>query len=314
MRAPPRRPLVVTAIFLFAWCALGSSALAWTPVPAGPNTIGTFRWDKAPGTPPDRPDEYIVIEWIPPAGGAPCATTAMVQTYRQWFVHQDGSIENLDKPSDVFDGMDWTQFGPDGRRYNEDKQRQKRESDDPNTTPAGHTVDAAWCDQDPYYNGDDAADRGRKGTNGGKAMIADQPSRDDIYFTGTRVKAVYEFEICVYCFNADGTLGQPLASMKWRWEKTKGAPGGIVSVPAGPSSQPSQEHKDAADLFVNRHTRTENGIIIKFCPELAEQIWQQAWELSEALKRMDDETEAARQAVRDRIKALLDRVRQMRGR
>lgn len=303
------------ACFLLGACCLGlvvaSTALAWTPVPAGPNTIGTLRWrkDTVPG---DTKGEYIDLEWSPPPGGAPCATTAFVQTYRQWFEHDDGTIETLSHPSDVLNGLDWSQFPADAQDFFRDKQRKHRQSDDPNTTPAGHTVDSAWCDQDPYYNGDDAQDTPGKGLNGKPTSLSDRPSRDDIYFTGTRQKIVFEFEACVYCFNADGTLGQPLASVKWRWERIKGGRG-VVTGPAAPSAQPSNEHKDAADLFVRRHIRTVGGVVRKFCPEV-ETMWNEIWELSEGLKRMDDETEEAREAVRQRIREELRKLRQFSGR
>lgn len=307
-----RLTLRCTSLLLVAFG--GVAADGWTPVPAGPDSIGSFRWQKDMN--PDDVGEYIQIEWIPPAGGAPCQTTAMVQTCKEWFVLADGTIEDLHLPTDQFDGLDWSQFGPEGRKFFEDNYRELRESANPNTTAAGHRVDSDWCDEDPYYNGDDNLDRGKKGENGGKTSIADRPSRNELVFTGTRQTAVFEFEVSVYCFRANGTLGQPLASMKWRWERTKGGLGKVSILP-DPSGPPSQNHIDAVNLFVRRHTRIKNHRTVKFCPDIAARArdpWEEGWELNERLKRMEDETEEAREGVRRRIKAIFDEIRRLRGR
>ena len=303
--------LLFCAIVTTAW-----SEAAWTPVPAGPNTVGTFRWRKLTDQPPDG-REAIEAEWQPPAGGAPCQTTAVVQTYREWFEHADGSIENVGKPSDELAGMDWTQFGPAGRADVEDKKKKKEQAGDPNATAAGHIVDGGWCDQDPYYNGDDARDNPGKGVNGRPTKHYDGPSLDDIFFTGTRVKVVQEFEVCVYCFNADGTVGQPLACMKWRWERRKGGGMGTVSVPPGPSGLPSPEHRDAVALYVRRHTRVVGGQQEKFCPEGVDQqardLIKEAEELNRQLAALGAASAEA-EALRARIAALMARVRRLRGR
>src|SRR5688572_21121256 len=140
---------------------LGVAAVGWTPVPAGPDSIGSFQWQK--GMNAADVGAHIQIEWIQPAGGAPCQTTAVMQTCKKRFVLADGTIEDLHLPTDQFEGLDWSQFGREGRKFFEDNYRELRESDNPNTTEAGHRVDSDWCDEDPYYNGDDKLDRGQKG-------------------------------------------------------------------------------------------------------------------------------------------------------
>ena len=140
----------------------------------------------------------------------------------------------------------------------------------------------------------------------------DGPKLGDSFFTGTRQKFIAEFEVCAYCYNSDGTIGQVLGCMTWRFERTKGGGTGDVSVPNQRSGPPSTSHQQAVDLFVRRHTRREGDRFVKLCPDARSDLLEQAEGLNRQL--MEETNEAAKQELREQIMRLIRRAREARGR
>jgi hypothetical protein len=240
----------------------------WNPIPgpAGGNPAGDFEYRVAKDDTDGRP--FIEFRFKPKQGGVACAKTAIVQTYHQRFIDDAGQPEPLAKPSDLIPGD-----APNANVL----RKKPRESVDPDTVN-GEVVDHGWSDADPYYNGDDPQDHPKnlddppgdaQGTAQRPTSIADAPQSGAGNFSGKRTKLVIDFEVCAYCKNDDGTLGQALGCITWTYEQGK-TPPGKITAPTGSTATPSKPHADAAKKFVERHTRSPNGVVEKFCPEFEE--------------------------------------------
>ncbi len=286
--AKHRRLKLVVALLSVS---LPSVVWAWSPVPAGPNAKGQFEQQKVVTTNPPPPRQLVQLRWKPPAAGAPCAKTAFVQTISEHYILSDGTQEILTKPSDHLKGIDRATMGPEGRKFYDRAKTEYEVVLDPNTVN-GHTVDSEWCDKDPYYNGDDRNDQHpmqKQGSRTTPTEMVDGPNRGDVFFTGNRKTYVMTAEVCAYCMNDDGTVGQVLDCVTWTYRRTKGQQTtGTVTVPPGPTASPSQSHTAAVAKFVQRHTRRKpDGTLEKYCPpaekleELRDQLRELNWEIQE---------------------------------
>ena len=288
---------------------------AWTPVPQGPGATGQFEWEKMQvpnSNPPNR--EYIKIRWKPPANGAPCAKTAIIPTFKIYFEDQAGNKEDIDKPSDAFDGIDWDTIPEPWRTRLLDKKKKREQANDPNVV-GGTVVDSSWCDEDPYYNGDDPQDitrLNRQGTRDQPTTMVDGPLHSDVFFTGNRHKIVIEFEVCAYCMNDDGTAGDILDCTTWRYERTNKQGNGTITPPSKPSKPPSKDHTEAVNKFVLRHTKkNKDGILKKTCPDSIPGMLE---ELESLNAQMNDANEEEKEELIEQIKSLVQKIRAARGR
>lgn len=136
---------------------------------------------------------------------------------------------------------------------------------DDDATPGGTYVDHVFCEEDPYYNGDDEQDHGDQGGclpgyEPWPATMGDEPYVPDSSFPDGVKKITYKFEVCAYCRDTGTALG----CINWEYSRTKGDAGDGTATVTSTSvcEQPSQEHQDAVNLFCNTH----DGIDIH-CPE-----------------------------------------------
>ncbi len=251
----------VVAILL----SVSLAAEEWMPIPSGPNVPGQFHWKKAIA---QSNREMIEIKWIPPDVGAPCDTTAIIQTMKPYFINEDDSREDLAKFSDLFDDIDFDDYTEDEAKQLKDHLKFNEQGRDPNMTPDGTLVDQGWCHKEHYYNGDDPINQPKwRGTRHTPTSIRDAPILGNIYYTGNRKKYVLEFETCAYCYRDDGWAGTPIGCVKWRYEQTKDEGKGKIIPPDPPSEFRSSEHRAAVRLWEQRHTRLVDGKREKFCPE-----------------------------------------------
>lgn len=290
---------------------------AWTPVPQGPGAIGQFEWEKVHMLNSEPPNvEYIRIRWKPPANGAPCAKTAIIQTFKWYFEDQIGNKKDIDKPSDIFDGIDWDAIRDPGKSVLLDQKKNREQANDPNVFD-GTVVDSSWCDEDPYLNGDDPDEEdmlklNKQGTHDQPTTIIDSPYCSDICFTGNRHKLVIEFEVCAYCKNEDGTAGDVLDCTTLRYERTKGQGNGTIIPPSKPSKPPSKNHTEAVKKFVSRHTKeNKDGTLKKTCPDGIPGMLE---ELESLYAKLQDANEEEKKELLEQFNTLLQKIRAARGR
>lgn len=302
----PAAPALCTVLLLagIAWSQLNwPNGDNYTPIPGptGGNPAGDFDYRTGTDTEDGVTRPMVEIRFVPKKGGVTCSPTAVVQTYSQSFINNDGTNEPLAKPSDMYPGND---------EESARKRKKAQEAEDPNTVN-GVTVDAGWSDKDPYYNGDDTADQpDAQGTQTTPTSIMDGPLLGSAWFTGKRKTLVRNFEACAYCMNKDGTLGTLLGCVTWQYTQDKDAQGKITP-PSASSTGASKGHKDAAAKFVERHTRKVAGKIVPWCPE-----WEQEQlNLAEDLNRQAQKTEdkAKQEELRKQMKDILDKLRKERG-
>lgn len=129
---------------------------------------------------------------------------------------------------------------------------------DADTTADHYHVDYVSGERDPYYNGDDALDKGIQGdttsTPKVTAHMDDKPSYDDSTFPAGKSKLKYEFRSIA--FSAAGAdKGTYYGYAKWFFEKEKGKPettklDGTSTETALPKS------KEAINLWCSNHSFT----------------------------------------------------------
>ena len=308
-----RLPSAIAAVLVILTAGFALQDITWdgpfTPIPGPPggNPVGDF--EQRTGTMPDgaggtRP--VIVFRFVPKPNAFGCNKTAIVQTFSEYFINNDGTTEIITKPSDYYKVNP-----PEPDKVRRDRARKVRHAD-PNTVN-GVTVDAAYSDKDPYYNGNDAEDRGEQGDRTKGTWIGDSPSTGPDYFSGKRQVHVIDYEVCAYCMKDDGTLGIILACMTWQYRKTKNGATQIISPMTGTTSTKtaSAGHTAAANQWVRRHTRNTPGGVLNFCPEAVQDSLDVASQLNTEMQGMEDGTD--KEALRARIARIMSWIRGQRG-
>jgi hypothetical protein len=303
----------IAAVLVLLTASVAVADVAWDgpfvpiPGPVGGNPAGDF--EQRTGTMPDGAGgqrKLIEFRFVPKPGGVTCAKTAIVQTYSEFFINQDGTVEVLSKPSDYY------KVDPPEPDEVKDARDRKARYADPNTV-AGITVDGAYSDKDPYYNGDDPADQPNlQGTPTTSTSIIDGPLTGDAYFSGIRQIHVINYEVCAYCMNPGGTLGPVLGCMTWRYVRTKNGPMQIISpLPNASTLTPSAGHTNAVDRYVGRHTRTTPAGTFNYCPEWVQDSLDVATALNAEMQTMGEGP--GKDALRTRIANIMTWVRGQRG-
>ncbi len=121
-------------------------------------------------------------------------------------------------------------------------------------------VDYLPGENDPYYNGDDAADAHTQGNSEGKvnASMADFPRTSNREFEnlekkhGKNVsKLIYEFEVCAFCAQGPDA-GAYYGCRNWVFEQARNAATGSSSAGAT-SATPSKKFGEAVDEWSKNH-------------------------------------------------------------
>ncbi|MFQ6096525.1 MAG: hypothetical protein ACE5O2_02275 [Armatimonadota bacterium] len=125
---------------------------------------------------------------------------------------------------------------------------------DKDTTDDGYHVDYKNGEKDPYYNGDDAADK-VAGTEPGNTTepkgsgMSDTPNLPSVP-AGAK-KVVWEFESWAFC--AEGPCkGTYYKGRKWTYTKEKGKPGEVKDG-GDAGAEPSKGFKDGLDKWSKNH-------------------------------------------------------------
>ena len=177
----------------------------------------------------------IIISYEPDPTKITCSKIYLAQTIRR--EDQQGNlIEANDFPAGLFD-------------HKQDDMIQ-----------GGTEIDHAFCEKDPYYNGEDLKDDARQGSSDGiivtPTSFSDRPYYADPDFPDTVTSIASTFEVCPVCVDT----GQILDSVTWTYSRTKDSPGDGTTTDIS-NSTISQEFRDALSKFQTNH---ENGTK---CPE-----------------------------------------------
>lgn len=125
---------------------------------------------------------------------------------------------------------------------------------DADTTASGHHVDYKKGEKDPYYNGDDKADKFKGNQQGNttgpkNSTMSDTPNLPKVPAGAKKVEWVFES----WAFCAEGPCkGTWFKGRKWKYTKEKGKPGKVTDEGEA-GKTPSKGFKDALDKWCKNH-------------------------------------------------------------